>query len=213
MSLPGSSPSVVGRVTALPRPLLAMVTDRRRYVGASAAAGDERACAALVAAAAAAARAGVDLVQVRERGLDDRSLLALAVSVRDAIAATGSPAPRQRPDRRRAGGPRRRRAPARLVPCRAPRSARSCPTASSSAGPSTAPARRSRPQRDGGCDYLVFGSVFESASKPAGPRGRRARRARPRLRVRPGCRSWRLAASPRRGCRTSCGQARPASLR
>jgi thiamine-phosphate pyrophosphorylase len=55
-----------------------MVTD-----GRSGAPGD-----ALVARVAAAARAGVDLVQVREKALSDRALLAVVSAVRAALAAT-----------------------------------------------------------------------------------------------------------------------------
>jgi thiamine-phosphate pyrophosphorylase len=143
-----------------------MVTDRRRHAS-SAALDDERACALVVAAAAAAVRAGVDLVQVRERGLADLPLLALAVSVRDAIAATGA---RMLVNDRidialaaRAGGVH---LPGRAVSGAAVRAivpdgfliGRSV----HSAGEAIAAAR------DGGCDYLVFGSVFESAGKPAG---------------------------------------------
>ena len=45
---------------------------------------------ALVARVAAAARAGVDLVQVREKALSDRALLALVSAVRAAVASTST---------------------------------------------------------------------------------------------------------------------------
>jgi thiamine-phosphate pyrophosphorylase len=143
-----------------------MVTDRRRY-GASVEKDDERACATLVAAAALSARAGVDLVQVRERGLDDRSLLALAVSVRRAIAATGArmlvndridvalaarAAGVHLPGRAVSGAAVRAIVPEGFL---IGRSVHSAPEAIAAAS-------------DGGCDYLVFGPVFESTSKPAG---------------------------------------------
>ena len=46
--------------------------------------------AALVARVAAAARAGVDLVQVREKTLSDRALLAVVSAVRAALASTST---------------------------------------------------------------------------------------------------------------------------
>ncbi len=58
--------------------VLTMVTD-----GRSGTPGD-----ALVARVAAAARAGVDLVQVREKALSDRALLAVVSAVRAALAST-----------------------------------------------------------------------------------------------------------------------------
>ena len=61
--------------------LLTMVTDG----GRSAAPGS-----ALVERVAAAARAGVDLVQVREKALSDRALLALVSAVRAAVASTST---------------------------------------------------------------------------------------------------------------------------
>jgi thiamine-phosphate pyrophosphorylase len=145
-----------------------MVTDRRLYARASATAdANARACAMLVAAVAASARAGVDLVQVRERGLEDISLLALAVSVREAIAATGARMlVNDRIDVALAA-----RADGVHLPGRAVSSARVRAIVPGgflvgrsvhSAGEAIAAAR------DGGCDYLVFGSVFESRSKPAG---------------------------------------------
>jgi thiamine-phosphate pyrophosphorylase len=74
-----------------------MVSDRRLYAALPPPpaalvplTNEETAVASLVSAAAAAARAGVNLVQVRERGLEDGSLLSLAVQLRQAIAASGA---------------------------------------------------------------------------------------------------------------------------
>jgi thiamine-phosphate pyrophosphorylase len=153
-------------LTALPRPLLAMVTDRHRYA-ASAATDDERECRMLVAAASSAARAGVDVVQVRERGLDDRALRALAINVREAIDATGTRTlVNDRIDVALAARASGVHLPGRAVSSAAVRAivpdgflvGRSV----HSAGEAIEAARH------GGCDYLVFGSVFASASKPAG---------------------------------------------
>jgi thiamine-phosphate pyrophosphorylase len=168
MSLPGSNPSASARVRGLPRPILAMVTDRRLYLGASAADdANEGACAMLVSGVAASARAGVTLVQVRERGLDDRSLLALAVSVREAIAGTAARMlVNDRIDVALAA-----RADGVHLPGRAVSSAvvRGIVPDGFLVGRSVHSAGEAiDAERDGGCDYLVFGSVFESPSKPAG---------------------------------------------
>lgn len=71
-------PSAAERSTAH-RFVLTMVTDRRR-LGA----------AALVDRAAEAARAGVDVIQVREKDLGDRALRALVAEVRAAVAGTAT---------------------------------------------------------------------------------------------------------------------------
>ena len=145
-----------------------MVTDRRLCAGMPAGEdSDERTCAALVTAAGAAARAGVDLVQVRERGLEDVSLLALAGSVRDAIAGTGARMlVNDRVDVALAAAADGVHLPGSAVACGRIRAivpdgflvGRSV----HSVGEAAAAAR------DGGCDYLVFGTVFESRSKPPG---------------------------------------------
>lgn len=148
------------------RPLLAMVTDRRLYAGTPTCA-DSDGRTALVGAAAAAARAGVDLVQVRERGLDDGSLLALAEGIRDALVGTESRVlVNDRVDVALAAAADGVHLPSSAVVCSRIRAivpdgflvGRSI----HSVGEALAAAA------DGGCDYLVFGTVFESRSKPAG---------------------------------------------
>ena len=67
---------------AFGRPIVSMVTDRRRLADPSP--------AALVRLAAAAAHAGVDLIQIRERDLDDRELLDLSRRIAAAIRATAA---------------------------------------------------------------------------------------------------------------------------
>jgi thiamine-phosphate pyrophosphorylase len=70
-----------------PRAWLCLVTDRRRLGEAL----DEAArLDALIELVAAAARAGVDLVQIRERDLPARSLLALVRRAVDAVQGTGA---------------------------------------------------------------------------------------------------------------------------
>ncbi len=165
MSLHGFSRSVDERRRALPRPLIAMVTDRRMYAVGTAE-GPET-CAAVVNAAGAAARGGVDLVQIRERGLEDLSLLALAEDVREAIAETGARMlVNDRVDVALAAKADGVHLPGSAVACGRIRSivpdgflvGRSV----HSVGEAIAAAA------DGACDYLVFGTVFESRSKAAG---------------------------------------------
>ncbi len=140
-----------------------MVTDRRRYEAGS----EQRACRAIVTAARAAARAGVDLVQIRERGLEDASLLALAEGVRDALVGTNARVlVNDRVDVALAAAADGVHLPGSAVACgriRAivpggflvGRSIHSVDEALAAAA-------------DGGCDYLVFGTVFESRTKPEG---------------------------------------------
>jgi thiamine-phosphate pyrophosphorylase len=115
----------------------------------------------------AAAQAGLTLVQVREPQLDDRALLAL---VREAIAATAGTGARvvvnERTDVALAAGAagvhlKDDAVPASRVRRLAPpgfligRSVHSVDAARAA-------------ERDGGCDYLVFGTVLASTSKPEG---------------------------------------------
>jgi thiamine-phosphate pyrophosphorylase len=137
------------------RPLLNLVTDRRR------AGGPDR----LLALMAAAARAGVDIIQIRERDLDDRGLLALVTSaVRDApqarivvndrvdiALAAGASGVHLRGDSMAAAEVRRVASERFLI-------GRSVHTASEAA----------RIAADGGCDYLLFGAVFPTVSKGPG---------------------------------------------
>ena len=147
---------------ALPYPLIAAVSDRRRLASS-----DGEACELLVAWAAAVARAGIDIIQLREHGLTDAALTHL---VRRVVAATAGMA---------AAVVVNDRTDVALV--------------TGCAGvhlPSTAPpaevVRRITPgdfwigrsvhdwdEPDTvarGCDYLTFGTVFSSNSKPAGHR-------------------------------------------
>ena len=64
----------------LSRPLICLVTDRRRVVSAG--------VDGLIRLVHGAARAGIDLVQLREPGLDDRALTALVAGAVDAVAGT-----------------------------------------------------------------------------------------------------------------------------
>jgi thiamine-phosphate pyrophosphorylase len=114
-----------------------------------------------------AAGAGVDLIQIREPGLDDRSLLALVRAAIGAVAGTaarvvvndrldvalaaGAAGVHLRGDSMRALDVRR----LARAPFLVGRSVHSVPEAVET-------------ERSGGCDYLLFGTVFASASKPPG---------------------------------------------
>jgi thiamine-phosphate pyrophosphorylase len=67
---------------ALGRPIVCLVTDRHRLPNPSE--------DALVRLAAAAARGGVDLIQIRERDLHDRRLLALTQRIVSAVRGTNA---------------------------------------------------------------------------------------------------------------------------
>ena len=127
-----------------------MVTDRR-----------------MVEAAVRAARAGVDLIQIREHGLEDRDLLALTLQIRDRTSDTSARILiNDRVDVALAAGIDGVHLPGRGMP--AARARTIVPEhfliGRSVHGEEEAAAA----ERDGGCDYLIFGSVFDSASKPSG---------------------------------------------
>ena len=167
MSPPARNRNGGARATMLTHPILMMVTDRRRS-GAPAAGGPGGAVwAGLVTVAAAAARAGVDVVQVRERGLDDRALLTLAADVRQATAGTGARMiVNDRLDVALAAGADGVHLPGSGVTCA---EARAIVPDDFLVGRSVHSAAEAiAAEGAGGCDYLVFGSVFASESKPAG---------------------------------------------
>jgi thiamine-phosphate diphosphorylase len=146
----------------LRRPIIAMVTDRRQS-----AASQETGLDMVVAAAGRAARAGVDLIQIRERDIDDRSLLALVAGVRNAVGGTHAQVlVNDRIDLAMASQADGVHLPAQAV---AASRARAMVPEGFLVGRSV----HSEPEalaadHDGGCDYLIFGSVFASASKRAG---------------------------------------------
>lgn len=124
---------------------------------------------ASLALIAGAIRAGVDLIQVREPALDDRALLAL---VRGAVAAAQGTSARvvvnERLDIALAAGAAGVHLRASSYP--APR-ARAIAPAGLLVGRSVHSLdEAAAAERLGGCDYLVFGTVFASRSKPAGHR-------------------------------------------
>jgi thiamine-phosphate pyrophosphorylase len=149
------------------RPVLCLVTHGERLalrLGEPEAVAD-----AIVAQAAEAARAGVDLVQVRELDLDASSLVALVERVLRAVhGTTARVLVNDRLDVALAAGAhgvhlRGDSYPAARVRAQAPRGfliGRSVHAADEAAAVAD----------DGGADFLVFGTVFHSASKPPGHR-------------------------------------------
>jgi thiamine-phosphate pyrophosphorylase len=145
----------------LPRPLICAVTNRRLF-GAS----EDEACAALVEWSVAIAQAGVDLLQIREPDLSDATLASLTRAV---LTATGGGGFRtilnDRTDVALATGAAGVHLPAAAPPAAAIRRlvgdrlivGRSVHTGDD----------LTAVERDGGCDYLTFGTVFPSTSKPA----------------------------------------------
>jgi thiamine-phosphate pyrophosphorylase len=137
------------------RPVICMVTDR-------AAVGE----CALLSLVGAAARAGVDLIQVRERELEAGALAGLARQVIDAVSGTGARiVVNDRLDVALAAGAagvhlRGDGLPAARV--------RTIVPPGFLVGRSVhAEEEAAEIEAAGGCDYLTFGTVFRSAGKPA----------------------------------------------
>jgi thiamine-phosphate pyrophosphorylase len=138
------------------RPTLCLVTDRRAI--------GERPLVALVGDAA---RAGVDLIQIREPDLDDRALVVLT---RAAVAAVrGTPARvivNDRTDAALAAGAAGVHLRGDSIPASRVRAI---------AGPDFVVGRSVHDEDEAAavdaedaCDYLMFGTVFPSSSKPPG---------------------------------------------
>lgn len=139
------------------KPVICLVTDRRRVPGGS--------DAALIERIAAAARAGVHLIQIRERDLDARALTRMAAAAVDATRGTSTRIlVNDRTDVALAAGAHGVHlrgdsiAAARvreIVPSGflVGRSVHSCEEAE-------------RVSKAGGLDYLLFGTVFDTSSKP-----------------------------------------------
>jgi thiamine-phosphate pyrophosphorylase len=125
---------------------ICLVTDRRRLVPADAPEADARRC--LLAQARYAVEAGIDLIQVRERDLEAAPLAAL---VADVLALT-------------------RRTPTRGVHLRAdsvpPAAARRLAPSGFLIGRSVHTVEEAAAAD--GADYLIAGTLFETASKPRG---------------------------------------------
>jgi thiamine-phosphate pyrophosphorylase len=145
------------------RPILCAVTDRRRFQAADARA----ACDALVAYAEDLADAGIDLLQVREPDLDDATLLQL---VERTCAATRGSRTRVLVNERvdialaaGAAGVHLRAASYSAVRARALLGDAAIIGRSVHGADETSAAVAA-----GGLDYVVFGTVFATRSKPEG---------------------------------------------
>ena len=136
------------------RPTLCLVTDRRTI--------GDRPLAALVGEAA---RAGVDLIQIRERDLDDRALVTLAKA---AVAAVhGTPARvivNDRTDVALAAGAAGVHLRADSIPAARVRAVAGADFLVGRSVHDEDEAAAS--DAEGACDYLIFGTVFPSSSKP-----------------------------------------------
>lgn len=138
--------------------MVMMVSDRGRFGGSL-----DRLADAIVRAA----RVGVDVVQIRERGLDDRTLIDFVTRVVAGVRQTGlRVVVNGRVDLALAAGAagvhlRGDCVPASRVRAIVPHRFLVGRSVHSRAEAETAEA-------DGGCDYLIFGTVFPSNSKPQG---------------------------------------------
>ena len=148
-------------MTALPRPCICLVTDRRQVAPRALTLTDE--CNALEAFLVTAIDAAVDVIQIRERDVDARALAPLIARVLARARPSGTRVlVNDRADLALAAGADGVHLPAAGLPASRVRA--------------LAPAwiiGRSVHAGDfnlasAGCDYLLFGTVFASTSKPAG---------------------------------------------
>ena len=159
-----STVSVAEHETGVRPPIVAMVTGRSPV---TAIAGDAAPLDALAAAIGRAARAGVDLVQVREPDLDGGDLLALATrAMHEARGTTARIVINDRVDVALAARAHGVHLPARAVAASRVRAIAPEPFLIGRSVHSVEEAIGA--ERDGHCDYLIFGTVFASASKPPG---------------------------------------------
>jgi thiamine-phosphate pyrophosphorylase len=142
------------------RPVVCLITDRGRL--------GSNAEAALIRRVSAAARAGVHLVQIRERDLSDRALLAL---VRQAVEVTRPTRTRvlvnDRVDVAIVSGAHGVHLRADSVPVSRVRAV--APPGFLVGRSVHSSVEAARLAEEGGLDYLMFGTVFETPSKPGRP--------------------------------------------
>ena len=139
------------------RPVVCMISDRKRF--------GERGEDALVAAVGAAASAGVDLVQIRERDLDALALTRLVTRCLDATRRTRTRVlVNDRLDVALAAGAHGVHLRGDSMPASR---MRGLVPAGFVIGRSVHDvAEAARVSDEGGLDYLLFGAVFSTASKP-----------------------------------------------
>jgi thiamine-phosphate diphosphorylase len=134
-----------------------MISDRRRFTA--------RAEDALVASVGAAARAGIDLVQVRERDLDGGALVRLVVRCLDASRHTRTRVlVNDRVDVAMAAGAHGVHLRGDAMP--APRVRAIVPPGFLIGRSIHSREEAARVSAEGGLDYLMFGTVFSTTSKP-----------------------------------------------
>jgi thiamine-phosphate pyrophosphorylase len=139
-----------------------MVTDRRRHHGDDGMRDD-----VVVATASRAARAGVDMVQIREREIDDRQLFGLVRRVAESVRGTGARLlVNERVDVALAAGADGVHLPAAAISPPAVR--RIVPNTFLIGGSVHSEPEAAAVEAGGGCDYLLFGTVFPTDSKPEG---------------------------------------------
>jgi thiamine-phosphate pyrophosphorylase len=138
-----------------------LVTDRRRFGG------DVEALDRVVGLAVRAARAGVTLVQIREEGLDDRTLIALVERILSQTADTPTRVVvNERIDIALSSGAHGVHLPADGMS--ATRARQIVPQGHLLGRSVHSADEAARAASAGGCDYLVFGTVFPTSSKPDG---------------------------------------------
>lgn len=144
------------------RPVLCMVTDRRRL-------GSEWR-GALLERIGTAARAGIHIIQIRERDLDGRTLTRIVEDAGRVAHGTGARiVVNDRVDIALAAGAHGVHLPADSMPASR---VRLIAPANFLIGRSVHSRREAEDTtKDGGADYLICGTVFESASKPDGQPG------------------------------------------
>ena len=143
-------------------PILCLVTDRLRRSDGRASIRE------LVERVGAAARAGVDLIQVRETGLSDRELVGLIERVQEVCAGTGARAiVNDRLDVALAAGAAGVHLKTSSVPSARARTLVPPGWLIGRSVHDVASARREAV--GGGVDYLILGSIFETTSKPGRP--------------------------------------------
>ncbi len=136
-------------------PVICLVTDRTRFD--------------VLATVRAAVAGGVDLVQVRERGLEDRALLALVVGVLEQARGTEARVVvNDRIDVALAAGAHGVHLRGDSIP--ASRVREIAPAGFLIGRSVHALDEAIAIDREGAVDYVIFGTVFPSASKPAGHR-------------------------------------------
>jgi thiamine-phosphate pyrophosphorylase len=140
-------------------PVVCLITDRARVAGGA---------DGLVACVGRASRAGVHLIQVRERDLDGAPLTALVRRCVDAVAGTGARVlVNDRLDVAMAAGAHGVHLRGDSLPASAVRAI--CPPGFLVGRSVHALDEAVEAARDGGLDYLLFGTVFDTASKPGRP--------------------------------------------